>query len=250
MTDDPPGHLTDWRRQHCTPASGTSAAHPNARFTASASQCPSMAPEWEDPAGVPISAILFGGRRSSVVPLIHEAFDWQHGVFLGSIMASETTAAQAGAVGKLRRDPFAMLPFCGYNMADYLRHWLETGRATQADKLPKLFYVNWFRKGVDGRWLWPGFGENSRVLKWVFERVTGGGEAVETPIGLLPAPGALDTEGLGIDAGQLDEVFRVDVEEWRAEVSSIEEHFAVFGERLPQPLRDELADLAERLAAE
>ena len=250
MTDEPPGHLTDWRRQDWTPASGTSAAHPNARFTASASQCPSMAPEWEDPAGVPISAILFGGRRSSVVPLIHEAFDWQHGVFLGSIMASETTAAQAGAVGKLRRDPFAMLPFCGYNMADYLRHWLETGRATQADKLPKLFYVNWFRKGVDGRWLWPGFGENSRVLKWVFERVTGGGEAVETPIGLLPAPGALDTEGLGIDAGQLDEVFRVDVEEWRAEVSSIEEHFAVFGERLPQPLRDELADLAERLAAE
>src|SRR6202165_4829858 len=198
MTDEPPAHLTDWKRQDWTPASGTPAAHPNARFTAPAAQDPAIAPEWEDPAGVPISAILFGGRRSSVVPLITEAFNWEHGVFLGSTMASETTAAAAGAVGKLRRDPFAMLPFCGYNMADYFSHWLEIGKATDSSNLPKMFYVNWFRKDADGRWLWPGFGENSRVLEWVFERCAGAGEAVETPIGLLPAPDAIPTEGLDV----------------------------------------------------
>jgi phosphoenolpyruvate carboxykinase (GTP) len=249
MTEESPAHLIDWRRQDWTPESGTPAAHPNARFTAPAAQCPSIAPEWEDPAGVPISAILFGGRRSSVVPLIHEAFDWRHGVFLGSIMASETTAAQAGAVGKLRRDPFAMLPFCGYNMADYLGHWLEIGKATEPDKLPKLFYVNWFRKGPDGKFLWPGFGENSRVLKWVFERVTGGGDAEQSPIGILPGPEAIDTEGLDLDEAALAELFRVDVEEWRQEIPSIEEHYAVFGDRLPDELRDELHALEKRLSA-
>ncbi len=250
MTEEPPAHLIDWKRQDWTPESGTPAAHPNARFTAPAAQCPSIAPEWEDPAGVPISAILFGGRRSSVIPLIHESFTWQHGVFLGSIMASETTAAQAGAVGKLRRDPFAMLPFCGYNMADYLGHWLEIGRMTEPDKLPKLFYVNWFRKGPDGKFLWPGFGENSRVLKWVFERVSGAGDAVETPIGILPAPGAIDTEGLAVDEEAMTELFRVENEDWRQEIPSIEEHYAVFGDRLPEQLRDELHALEKRLSSE
>ena len=217
MTETPPAHLTDWKGQDWTPDSGTTAAHPNARFTAPASQDPAIAPEWEDPAGVPISAILFGGRRSSVVPLITEAFDWQHGVFLGSIMASETTAAAAGAVGKLRRDPFAMLPFCGYNMADYIAHWLEIGREADAAKLPRLFYVNWFRKGSDGKFLWPGYGENSRVLEWVFERCAGRGEAVETPIGYLPAPGAIPTDGLDIAPEAMTELLKVDPVEWRQE---------------------------------
>ncbi|HEX2274197.1 MAG TPA: phosphoenolpyruvate carboxykinase (GTP), partial [Acidimicrobiales bacterium] len=249
MTDEPPAHLTDWKRQDWTPDKGTPAAHPNARFTAPAAQCPVIAPEWEDPAGVPISAILFGGRRSTVVPLVNESFDWQHGVFLGSIMASETTAAQAGAVGKLRRDPFAMLPFCGYNMGDYLGHWLDVGAATSPDKLPRLFYVNWFRKDADGRWLWPGFGENSRVLAWIFERVSGRGEAVDTPIGRLPTPGAVPTDGLEVSSDDMDELLRVDVEEWRQEIPSIEEHYAALGERLPDALRDELVTLEKRLTA-
>ena len=199
---------------------------------------------------MPISAILFGGRRSSVVPLVHESFDWQHGVFLGSIMASETTAAQAGAVGNLRRDPFAMLPFCGYNMADYLGHWLDIGAAADADKLPKLFYVNWFRKSPEGKWLWPGFGENSRVLAWVFDRVDGKPVDAETPIGMLPADGAIDISGLDVTAEAMAELLRVDVEEWRAEVPSIEELYAKLGERLPEELRDELADLEKRLTAD
>jgi phosphoenolpyruvate carboxykinase (GTP) len=248
MTDEKPAHAIDWKGNDWTPAAGTPAAHPNARFTAPASQCPAIAPEWEDPAGVPISAILFGGRRASVVPLVTEAFGWEHGVFLGSTMASETTAAAAGAVGNLRRDPFAMLPFCGYNMADYFGHWLEIGKATDASKLPKLFYVNWFRKDAEGRWLWPGFGENSRVLKWVFERCAGGGEAVETPIGLLPAQGAIDLEGSGISEADMAELLRVDVEGWRAEVPSIEEHFNRFGARLPEELKAELGALEKRLA--
>jgi phosphoenolpyruvate carboxykinase (GTP) len=248
MTEEPPAHLIDWKGNDWTPESGTPAAHPNARFTVPASQDPAIATEWEDPAGVPISAILFGGRRSSVVPLVTEAFDWGHGVFLGSIMASETTAAAAGAVGKLRRDPFAMLPFCGYNMADYLAHWLEVGRAVETDKLPKIFYVNWFRKGPDGKFLWPGFGDNSRVLEWVFERCAGRGEATETPIGFVPAAGGLPTQGLGIDAGDLDELLRVDADEWRAELPSIAEHFDSLGTRLPPELRDELSKLEKRLA--
>ncbi|HEX9547684.1 MAG TPA: phosphoenolpyruvate carboxykinase (GTP) [Acidimicrobiales bacterium] len=248
MTPEPPAHLTDWRRQDWTPDSGTPAAHPNARFTAPAGQDPAIAPEWEDPAGVPISAILFGGRRSSVVPLITEAFDWQHGVFLGSIMASETTAAATGAVGKLRRDPFAMLPFCGYNMADYFGHWLSMSSRTDPSKLPKLFYVNWFRKDADERWLWPGFGENSRVLEWVFERCAGTGQAVDTPIGFLPAKGAIPSDGLDVSAGDMDKLLAVDAGEWKAELPLIEEHYAIFGDRLPPALRDELEALRKRLA--
>jgi phosphoenolpyruvate carboxykinase (GTP) len=248
MTKEPPAHLTDWKKQDWTPAAGTPAAHPNARFTVPASQDPAIATEWQDPAGVPISAILFGGRRSSVVPLITEAYNWTHGVFLGSIMASETTAAATGAVGKLRRDPFAMLPFCGYNMADYLTHWLDVGRSMETDKRPKIFYVNWFRKGADGKFLWPGFGENSRVLEWVFERCAGTGGAVETPIGYLPAPGALPTDGLDVAAADLDLLLHVDADEWREEIPSIIEHFDSLGERLPAELRDELAQLEKRLA--
>ena len=249
MTPEPPDHLTSWKGEDWTPASGTPAAHPNARFTAPSSQGPAIAPEWEDPKGVPISAILVGGRRSSVVPLVTEAFDWEHGVFLGSIMASETTAAAAGAVGKLRRDPFAMLPFCGYNMADYLAHWLDIGAATDAGRLPKVFYVNWFRKDADGRWLWPGFGDNSRVLEWVFERTAGRGEAVETAIGLLPTPGSIDISGLDVSDDDMAELLRVDEGEWRAEVPSIEEHYAQFGDHLPPALRTQLESLAERVGA-
>jgi len=249
MTDDKPAHLIDWKGNDWTPESETPAAHPNARFTAPAAQDPAIAPEWQDPKGVPIDAILVGGRRSTVVPLVHEAFTWQHGVFLGSIMASETTAAAAGAVGKLRRDPFAMLPFCGYNMADYFGHWLDIGaNAPDPSKLPKLFYVNWFRKGPDGKFLWPGFGENSRVLEWVFQRVSGGGEAETTAIGHVPTREGLDTEGLDIAADAVDELLKVDESEWRAEIPSIEEHYASLGERLPDALRDELHALEKRLS--
>jgi phosphoenolpyruvate carboxykinase (GTP) len=248
LTQEAPAHLTDWLGNDWTPESGTKAAHPNSRFTVPASQCPTIAPEWEDPAGVPISAVLFGGRRGSVVPLVHEAFSWNHGVFLGSVMASETTAAQAGAVGNLRRDPFAMLPFCGYNMADYFAHWLNIASLADASKLPKIFYVNWFRRGADGSFLWPGYGENSRVLAWVFDRVNGDAEAIESPIGLLPAPGAINTDGLDISAAAMAELLSVDPEEWRAEVPSIEEHYAVFGDRVPHELRDELAGLEKRLS--
>jgi phosphoenolpyruvate carboxykinase (GTP) len=248
MTEDKPAHLTDWHGNDWTPSSEKPAAHPNARFTAPAAQDPAIAPEWEDPRGVPISAILVGGRRSSTVPLIHQSFDWEHGVFLGSIMASETTAAAAGAVGKLRRDPFAMLPFCGYNMADYLGHWLEIGRSTDADKLPKIFYVNWFRKGPDGKFLWPGFGENSRVLEWVFQRVDGEGGAAQTPIGYVPRADDLELDGLGLSPEATAELLKVDADEWRAEVPSIEEHYAFLGEHLPQELRDQLEALEKRLS--
>src|SRR5207302_3620263 len=248
MTDEPPAHAIDWRGNEWTPAVETPAAHPNARFTAPAAQDPAIAPEWQDPAGVPISAILFGGRRSSVVPLVTEAFDWRHGVFLGSIMASETTAAAAGAVGKLRRDPFAMLPFCGYHMADYFGHWLEIGKATDADKLPTIFYVNWFRKGPDGKFLWPGFGENSRVLEWVFDRITGEGGAAETPIGFVPRREDLDTDGLDVSADDVAELLKVDVDEWRNEVPTIEEHFKFLGSHLPDELWDQLRALEKRLS--
>ncbi|HZU72722.1 MAG TPA: phosphoenolpyruvate carboxykinase (GTP) [Acidimicrobiales bacterium] len=249
MTEQPPKHLTDWKGNDWTPGSGVPAAHPNARFTAPASQDPAIAPEWEDPTGVPISAILFGGRRASVVPLVFEAYDWQHGVFLGSIMASETTAAAAGAVGNLRRDPFAMLPFCGYNMADYFSHWLEVGRAApRADLLPRIFYVNWFRKGPDGRWLWPGYGENSRVLEWIFQRVAGTGEAADSPIGRIPTPGAIDVSGLDVSESDMEELLRVDPADWKAEADLIDEHYARFGQRLPRALRDELEALKKRLS--
>ena len=248
MSDDAPARATDWRGNAWTPETETPAAHPNARFTAPASQCPSIAAEWEDPRGVPISAILFGGRRRTTVPLVTQAFDWAHGVFLGSIMASETTAAQAGAVGKLRFDPMAMLPFCGYNMADYFGHWLRVGSRGKAENLPQIFFVNWFRRDEDGRFLWPGYGENSRVLKWVFERVDGSAKAVETPIGYLPTPADLDTSGLSVNANDLDEILSVDVKGWREAVPQIREHYAAFGPKLPNQLLEALDALDKSLA--
>jgi len=247
MSDVAPARATDWKGNIWTPESESPAAHPNARFTAPASQCPCIAPEWEDPRGVPISAILFGGRRRTTVPLVTEAFDWDHGVFLGSIMASETTAAQAGAVGNLRFDPMAMLPFCGYNMADYFGHWLKIGAATKSENLPKIFFVNWFRRDDNGRFLWPGFGENSRVLKWIFDRVDGRASAVRTEIGWLPTPGDLDTKGLEVDERDLTEVLSVDVEGWRSAIPQIREHYASFGEKLPPRLNEKLEQLAGAL---
>jgi phosphoenolpyruvate carboxykinase (GTP) len=247
MTDAPPAELTDWLRRPWTPASGRKSSHPNSRFTTPARQCPSISAAWEDPKGVPISAILFGGRRAGIVPLVNEALSWRHGVFLGSIMSSETTAAAAGKVGALRFDPFAMLPFCGYHMGDYFAHWLEIGGKADAAKLPRLYNVNWFRKGADGKFLWPGYGENSRVLKWVFERVTGTATAVETPIGRLPAPGALDLTGLSLPAANVQELLRVDVEGWTGELPQIREHYAKFGAKLPAGLNEELVALEQRL---
>jgi phosphoenolpyruvate carboxykinase (GTP) len=248
LTDEKPSHLVDWLGNAWTPASDKPAAHPNSRFTAPLAQVPSVAPEWEDPAGVPISAILFGGRRATTVPLVTEAYNWRQGVFLGSIMGSETTAAAAGAVGNLRRDPFAMLPFCGYHMGDYFAHWLSIGEQADAELLPKLFYVNWFRKGPDGKFLWPGYGENSRVLAWVFDRCHGTAPAHDTAIGRIPEPGALNTDGLALAPGSLDELLTVDADAWRAELPLIEAHYEQFGDRLPQALRDELEALAKRLA--
>ena len=248
MTDDPPPRLEDWLGRSWTPGSEDKASNPNARYTAPAVQCPVIDPEWENPDGVPMSAFIFGGRRSSVVPLAFEALNWQHGVFLGSIMASETTAAAAGAVGKLRRDPFAMLPFCGYHMGDYFRHWFEMG-VRLGDNAPRIFYVNWFRKDANGNWLWPGFGENSRVLKWICERIAGTADAVETPIGYVPTPEALDLSGLDIPDGDVEELLSVNVEDWRAELHDIREFYAGFGERLPGELVTELNALEERLGA-
>ncbi len=248
MTKDVPDHLVDWKGNEWTPDSDAPAAHPNGRFTVPVDQNPSAAPEWDDPAGVPIDAILFGGRRSGVVPLVHQAFDWEHGTFLGSIMASETTAAAAGAVGKLRRDPMAMLPFCGYHMGDYFAHWLEIGRREGA-QLPQIFYVNWFRKDDDGRWLWPGYGENSRVLAWVFGRVAGTADARETPIGYLPTEDALPTDGLDISDDDLAALLQVDAEEWKAEIPSIREHYAKFGDRLPAELAAQVDALEARLGS-
>jgi phosphoenolpyruvate carboxykinase (GTP) len=248
MTEDPPAHAIDWHGNDWTPESETPAAHPNGRFTTPAAQDPAIAPEWEDPAGVPIDAILFGGRRSTVVPLIHESLDWEHGTFLGSIMASETTAAAAGAVGNLRRDPMAMLPFCGYHMGDYFAHWLEIGRREGA-QLPKIFYVNWFRKDEDGRWLWPGYGENSRVLAWVFGRVAGTADARETPIGRVPTEDALPSDGLDVSDEDLAELLRVDAEEWRREIKPIRDHLAQFGDKLPPELAAQVDALEERLSS-
>ena len=248
LTGEPPAHAIDWRGNDWTPESGTPAAHPNARFTTPADQCPSIAPEWEDPVGVPIDAILFGGRRASVVPLVHEARDWNHGVFLGSVMSSEKTAAAAGTVGELRFDPFAMLPFCGYNMADYFAHWLKIGR-TQGARLPKIFYVNWFRKDENGKFLWPGYGENSRVLAWVFARCAGHAAAQETPIGLLPPVGAdgIDTRGLDVSEQAMAELLRVDAGEWRSQLPQLHEHYAKF-DHLPDELHAQLKALEARLA--
>ena len=248
MTDTPPARATDWKGNAWNPETDTPAAHPNARFTAPASQCPSIAAEWEDPAGVPISAILFGGRRRTTVPLVTEANDWEHGVFLGSIMASEKTAAAEGVQGELRFDPMAMLPFCGYNYADYFAHWLSMEKVTDPANLPRIFFVNWFRRDEDGRFLWPGFGENSRVLKWVFERVNGTADAVDTPIGKLPTKDALDTDGLEIDEADLDEILSVDVDGWKAAIPQIREHYARFGDRLPAVLNVEVDTLEAKLA--
>jgi len=248
MGEAPEG-LIDWKGQLWSKDLGTPAAHPNSRFTAPASQDPAIAAEWEDPAGVPIDAILFGGRRASVIPLIFQSRNWDHGVFIGSILSSETTAAATGAVGKLRRDPFAMLPFCGYNMADYFAHWLTFSDRFDESKLPKIFYVNWFRKGEDGRWLWPGYGENSRVLEWVFERTAGRGDAVETPIGFVPSTTALNVVGLDVTEADMTELLTVHDDEWRDEVPRIREHYATFGDDLPKKLSAEIDRLEANLAS-
>ena len=247
MTEEPPETAVSWLGEEWHPGDEKTAAHPNSRYTTPASQCPIIDPNWENPKGVPISAILFGGRRATTVPLVFEAFDWQHGTFIGSIASSERTAAAAGTVGELRRDPMAMLPFCGYNMGDYFAHWLEMGEKTDAEKLPRIFYVNWFRKDTDGGWLWPGFGENSRVLKWIVERISGKGEAVETPIGYLPAEGAIDTSGLDVTEQQMDELLNVDIDEWLNEIQSIREHYERFEDKLPKALSEELEALETRL---
>ncbi|MGW1727030.1 phosphoenolpyruvate carboxykinase (GTP) [Streptomyces sp. NPDC002306] len=247
MTEETPAHLTDWKGNDWTPESGTPAAHPNARFTTPASQCPIIAPEWEDPKGVPISAILFGGRRATAVPLVTESFDWNHGVFLGANVASEKTAAAEGKVGELRRDPFAMLPFCGYNMGDYMGHWVDVAKDKDQAKLPKIYYVNWFRKNDEGKFVWPGFGENSRVLKWIVDRLDGRAEGVETPIGILPAKGALDTKGLDLSESDLDFLLTVDKEVWREEAALVPEHLNTFGDHTPKELWDEYRALVQRL---
>jgi phosphoenolpyruvate carboxykinase (GTP) len=249
MTTDPPEHAIDWRGNDWTPDSDDPAAHPNARFTTPAGQCPSIAPEWEDPAGVPIDAFLFGGRRATVIPLATEAFDWEHGVFLGATMSVETTAAAAGAVGELRFDPFAMLPFCGYNMADYFGHWLRIGREADSGKLPRIFYVNWFRKDDDGNFLWPGFGDNSRVLDWIFRRCDGEADAHETPIGSVPTAESLDTDGLEISDQALEELLSVDADAVEAQLPQVREHLARFGDRLPSEIHSQLEALVERLGA-
>ncbi len=246
MTKEPPANLTDWRGRPWSPAMGEPAAHPNARFACPADQCPAIAPEWQDPKGVPISAILFGGRRASAVPLVTEAFDWEHGVFLGSTVASEGTAAAENKVGELRRDPFAMLPFAGYNMADYFAHWLRIGQKSGA-RLPKIFFVNWFRKDKNGKFIWPGFGENTRVLKWIFERVNGGGAANDTAIGRVPAKSSLDVSGLGLTDEQLDTLLGVDHDVWREEAGLIPAFFDKFGDRLPKALWDQQKSLVKRL---
>jgi phosphoenolpyruvate carboxykinase (GTP) len=246
MTAEKPAELVDWLRRSWTPASDRKAAHPNARFTSPASQCPVIAPEWEDPKGVPIDAILFGGRRAGIVPLVTESFNWQHGTFLGATVSSETTAATTGKVGQLRRDPMAMLPFCGYNMGDYFAHYLKIG-AKPGAKLPKIFYVNWFRADDNGKFLWPGYGENSRVLKWIFERCDGKVHATDTPIGRLPEAEDLDTTGLNLTAADIAKLLSVDVNGWLAEVPLIHEHFAKFGKHLPEGLKQEVDGLEERL---
>jgi phosphoenolpyruvate carboxykinase (GTP) len=250
MTGEPPAHAIDWHGNDWTPDSDQPAAHPNARFTVPAAQCPSMAEEWEDPKGVPISAIMFGGRRATVVPLVHEARDWEHGTFIGSIMSSETTVAQAGEVGKLRFDPMAMLPFCGYHMGDYFKHWLTVGKRDGV-QMPKVFYVNWFRKDDDGKFMWPGFGENSRVLAWIFGRLTGDAQAQETAIGLVPpaGEGGIDTDGLDVSPETMAKLLEVDTDGWLTQLPQMREHLATFGDKLPSELSEQMAGLEQRLKA-
>ena len=247
FTDEAPEHLIDWKGNDWTPASAEPSSHPNARFTVPAGQCPSIAPNWEDPAGVPIDAILFGGRRATNVPLVSEAFDWAHGVFVGSSVSSEQTAAAEGTVGSLRRDPFAMLPFCGYNMADYWGHWLKIGGFTTPEKLPRIYSVNWFRKDTNGKFIWPGFGENARVLEWIVNRLSDKAEAVDTPIGRIPAPGALNTDGLDVTQDQMAELFAVNADSWLAETDLTKEYYAEFGDRVPAELNAQLQGLRDRL---
>jgi phosphoenolpyruvate carboxykinase (GTP) len=247
MGVEAPAHLIDWEGNDWTPDAGRKAAHPNSRFTAPARQCPVIDPKWQDPAGVPISAFLFGGRRASTIPLVNQSFDWEHGVFMGSAAGSETTAANLSKTGVLRHDPFAMLPFCGYNMGDYFAHWLSFAGRTDREKLPKVFFVNWFRKDDNGKFLWPGYGENSRVLKWIFERVEGTGKALETPIGYLPAPGALDLSGLDIPEDAVKQLLAVEKDGWLSEVDGLSKYYDEFGDRLPAELREQLAALKARL---
>ena len=244
---EPPAHLTSWKKQDWTPDSGELSSHPNSRYCTPIEQCDIKAPEWDDPKGVPISAIFFGGRRATTIPLVTESRDWQHGVFMGATLSSETTAAATGKVGVVRRDPMAMLPFIGYNAGDYFKHWIEVGKNADAAKLPKIFYVNWFRRGEDKRFLWPGFGENSRVLKWAIERIEGKSAAVETPIGHVPTADALDLSGLDTQTEDIEAALTVDVEEWKAEIPLIEEWFAKIGDKLPTSLRDEFEALKQRL---
>jgi len=248
MTDEKPAHLTTWLGKDWTPESTENAAHPNSRFTAPAKQCPVIDPNWEDPKGVPISAILFGGRRATVVPLVYESFNWQHGVFLGSIVSSETTAAAAGSIGNVRRDPFAMLPFCGYNMGDYFKHWLELGKKADQSKMPKIFYVNWFRKDENGKFIWPGFGENIRVLKWVLERTDGENNYIDSPLGREPKLDCLDVEGLNISDSNMKKLFQVNKEDGLEEVRGIKEYYKIFGDRLPKELSNEIEALEKRLS--
>lgn len=248
MTSTPPSHAISWLGADWTPLSSGTAAHPNARFTVATSQLPEIDPAWEDPHGVPISAILFGGRRATTVPLVYEAFDWQHGVFLGASISSETTAAVTGEVGRVRHDPFAMLPFCGYHMGDYFAHWFQLGRLHDLRSLPRVYSVNWFRKGASGEYLWPGFGENSRVLKWIFERVSGKGEAMESPIGILPKPGAIDLRGLSLAPRAMEQLFEIDREAWLKELEEIRRYFGLFGSHLPKEFNEEINHLEKRFA--
>ena len=242
-----PEHLIDWTGEDWTPASDSKAAHPNSRYCTPMSQCPTLAPEWDDPQGVPISAILFGGRRKTTVPLVTQARDWQHGVFIGATLGSEQTAAAEGKVGTVRRDPMAMLPFIGYNVGDYFQHWIDLGKNSDESQLPKIFFVNWFRRGEDGRFLWPGFGENSRVLKWIVERVEGSANGESTPIGIVPGAGDIDLDGLDVDAADVTEALRVNAQEWRDELPLIEEWFEFVGEKLPTSVKDEFEALKQRL---
>lgn len=249
MTDKPPAHLISWKGKDWTPESKEPAAHPNARFTTPADQCPVLDSKWEDPQGVPISAILFGGRRRTVVPLVYQAFDWEHGTYIGSSIGSEVTAAAEGKRGEMRHDPFAMLPFCGYNMADYMQHWLDVGSRSSADKLPKIFFVNWFRRGADGSFLWPGYGENSRVLKWIFDQTDNkSGNAKETPIGYIPKEGALDTSGLDVSPEAIKQLFEVNPSDWKEEVQEMRRYTEQFGDRLPAGLKNQMDALEKRLA--
>lgn len=247
MTDEKPKHLIDWNKNEWTPDNGKLSSHPNSRFTAPAGQCPVIDPAWEDPKGVPISAFLFGGRRASVVPLVNESYSWNHGVYMGSAAASETTAAAAGAVGKLRHDPFAMLPFCGYHMGDYFGHWIQIGKMTTPEKLPKIYFVNWFRKDEKGKFMWPGYGDNMRVLKWIFERVEGKAQAIDTPIGRLPAEGEIDLKGLDVTPENEKKLFSVNKEEWLGEINEMREYYKIFGTHQPKELSAELDKIEERL---